>query len=43
MRQMLRARAITEALRLYAPDIMLGLYETIEIAESSDVIIDVEQ
>lgn len=40
-RQMLRARAITEALRLYAADILLGMYETVEIAENSNTIIDV--
>ena len=40
-RQMLRARAITEALRLYAADILLGMYETVEIAENSSVIIDI--
>jgi len=32
---MLRARAITEALRLYAPDILLGVYETTEIADNT--------
>jgi len=32
-RLMLRARAITEALRLYAADILLGMYESTEIAD----------
>jgi len=40
-RQMLRARAITEALRLYAADILLGMYESTELADAKDVIIDI--
>jgi len=42
-RLMLRARAITEALRLYAADIMLGMYETTEIDENSQIVIDIKQ
>jgi len=42
-RQMLRARAITEALRLYAPDILLGIYETTELADPKDIIVDLKE
>lgn len=41
-RQMLRARAITEALRLYAADIMLGMYESSEIGDNAGIIIDIK-
>lgn len=42
-RLMLRARAITEALRLYAADIILGMYETSEIADPANIIVDIKE
>jgi hypothetical protein len=42
-RQMLRARTITEALRLYAADIILGMYESTEIGDANNVIIDIKE
>ena len=42
-RQMLRARAITEALRLYAADIILGMYESTEIGDAKNIIIDIKE
>lgn len=42
-RQMLRARAITEALRLYAADILLGMYESTEIGDDKGIIIDLKE
>jgi len=42
-RLMLRARAITEALRLYAADIILGMYETTEIADPNNIIVDIKE
>lgn len=42
-RNMLRARAITEALRLYAPDLMLGIYESTEIGDANNITIDLQE
>lgn len=42
-RQMLRARTITEALRLYAADIILGMYESTEIGDANNIIIDIKE
>lgn len=42
-RLMLRARAISEALRLYAADVLLGMYETSEIGDVENIIIDIKE
>lgn len=42
-RQMLRARAITEALRLYASDIIHGMYESSEIGDVENITIDIKE
>jgi len=40
-RLMLRARAITEALRLYAADVILGMYESSELGDPANIIVDI--